>query len=139
MSHKHFDERIIKDATPEKLREELDTYFAHVQQHDPKSLEFALMAVGHGESDGGTRVCSMVGGPPQTIVRIIIELMDELTKRNPAFAALFLINFMQRIGVKAVDTSKFDFDNIGGADTEAQVKDLINRLRGDTPSDGSVH
>ena len=37
MSHKPFDEREISDATPELMRKELDKYFAHVQQHDPKS------------------------------------------------------------------------------------------------------
>ena len=138
MSHKPFDGREIENATPELMREELDKYFAHVQQHDPKSLEFALMVTGHGEENGGTHVCSMIGGPPQTIARIITELMDELIKRDPAFAAFFLLNFLQRMRGHQ-DMSKFDFDNTGGADVEAQVKNLIDKLRGGTPPDGSVH
>ena len=70
MSNKPFD-----NATPELMREEL------VQQHDLKSLEFALMVTGH------------VGGPPQTSARIITELVE----RNPAFAAFFLLSFLQRM------------------------------------------
>lgn len=139
MSHKPFDGREIENATPELMREELDKYFAHVQQHDPKSLEFALMVTGHGEANGGTNVCSMIGGPPKTIAHVITELMDELVKRNPAFAAFFLISFLQRMNVEVVDMSKFDFDSTGGADVEAQVKDLIDKLRGGTPPNGSVH
>ena len=145
MSHKPFNGREIENATPELMREELDKYFAHVQQHDPKSLEFALMVTGHGEANGGTHVCSMVGGPPQTIARIITELMDELVERDPAFAAFFLLSFLQRmrgrqgVNVEVVNMSKFDFDNTGGADVEAQVKDLISKLQGGTPPSGSVH
>ena len=139
MSHKPFDGREIENATPELMREELDKCFAHVQQHDPKSLEFALMVTGHGEANGGTHVCSMVGGPPQTIARIITELMDEMVKRNPAFAAFFLLSFLQRMNVEVVDMSKFDFDATGGPDVEAQVKDLISKLQGGTPPSGSVH
>ena len=140
MSDKSFDGREIDidNATPELMREELDKYFAHVQQHDPKSLEFAIMVTGHGEANGGTHVCSMVGGPPQTIARIITELMDELVKRNPAFAAFFLLSFLQRMRGRQ-DAGKSDFDNTGGADVEAQVKDLIDKLRGGTPPNGSVH
>ena len=138
MSNKPFDAREVENATSEQMREELDKYFAHVQQHDPKSLEFALMVTGHGEADGGTHVCSMVGGPPQTLARIITELMDELVKRNPAFAAYFLISFLQRMRNRQ-DASKFDFDNTGGADVEAQVKDLIDKLRSGTPPNGSIH
>lgn len=145
MSHKPFDGREIENATPELMREELDKCFAHVQQHDPKTLEFALMVTGHGKANGGTHVCSMIGGPPQTIARIITELMDELVKRNPAFAAFFLLSFLQRMrgrqgmNVEVVDMSKFDFDATGGSDVEAQVKDLISKLQGGTPPSGSVH
>lgn len=128
MSHKPFDERDVENATPEQMREALDKYFAHVQQHDPKSLEFALMVTGHGEANGGTHICSMIGGPPPTIARIITKLMDELIKRDPAFAAFFLLNFLQRVPGR----QDMDFDNTGGADVEAQVKDLLNKL-------GSVH
>lgn len=138
MSHNPFDGREVESATPELMREEVDKYLAHVQQHDPKSLKFALMVTGHGEASGNTRVCSMVGGPPQIIARIITDLMDELIKRNPAFAAFFLINSLQRM-CSHQDMSKFDFDSTGGADVEAQVKDLIDKLRGGTPPNGSVH
>ena len=133
-----FESREVEDASPQQLREELDKYFAHVQQHDPKSLEFALMVTGHGEANGGTRVRSLVGGPPQTIARIITELMDELVERDPAFAAFFLLSFLQRMRGRQ-DTDQFDFDNTGGADVEAQVKDLISKLQGGTPPSGSVH
>lgn len=140
MSNKSLDGREIDNATPEQMREELDKYFAHVQQHDPKSLEFALMVTGHGEEDGGTYVRSMIGGPPQTIARIITELMDELVKRNPAFAMFFLLSFLQRMrGRQGMNVEVVDFNNTGGADVEAQVKDLINKLRGGTPPSGSVH
>ena len=138
MSHKPFNGREIENATPELMREELDKYFAHVQQHDPKSLEFALMVTGHGEANGGTHVCSMVGGPPQTLARIITELMDELVKRNPAFAVYFFTSFLQRMRNRQ-DAGKSDFDNTGGADVEAQVKDLIDKLRSGTPPNGSIH
>lgn len=138
MSRKPFDGREIENATPELMRKELDKYFAHVQQHDPKSLEFALMVTGHGEADGGTHVRAMVGGPPQTIARIITELMDELIKRDPAFTAFFLLSFLQRARGHQ-DMSKFDFDSTGGADVEAQVKDLIDKLLGGTPPNGNVH
>ncbi len=135
MSHKPFDGREIENVTPEQMREALDEYFAHVQQHDPKSLEFALMVTGHGEADGGTHVSSMVGGPPPTIARIITELMNELIKRDPAFAAFFLLNFLQRVPGR----QDMDFDNTGGADVEAQVSGLLAKLRDGTPPNGSVH
>lgn len=138
MSHKPFDEHNAENPTPEQMREALDKYFAHVQQHDPKSLEFALMVTGHGEANGGTHVCSMVGGPPQTIAHIITELMDELIKRDPAFAAFFLLNFLQRVPGRQ-NTGEFDFDNTGGADVEAQVSGLLAKLRDGTPPNGSVH
>ena len=138
MSHKPFDEREIKNATPELIREELDKYLAHMQQHDPKTLEFALMVTGHGKANGGTHVCSMVGGPPQTIAHIITELMDEMVKRNPALAAFFLLSFLQRMhGRQGVSVEVVN--NTGGADVEAQVKDLIDKLRGSMPPNGSVH
>lgn len=89
------------------MREELDKYFARVRQHDPKSLEFVLMVTGHGEANGGTRMCSMIGGPPQTIAHVVTELV----KHNPAFAA-----FLQHMR------------NTDGADVEAQVKDLIGSV-----------
>ena len=133
-----FEGREVENASPKQLREELEKYVQHMLGHDPDKLEFALMVAGHGEANGNTHVCSMIGGAPQTIARIITELMDELVKRNPAFAVFFLISFLQRMRGHQ-DMSKFDFDNTGGADVEAQVKDLISKLQGGTPPSGSVH
>ena len=140
-----FEGREVENASPQQLREELEKYVQHMLGHDPDKLEFALMVTGHGEANGGTHVCSMIGGPPQTLARIITELMDEMVKRNPAFAAFFLKNVIQRmrgrqgVNVEVVDMSKFDFDATGGPDVEAQVKDLISKLQGGTPPSGSVH
>jgi hypothetical protein len=111
MSHKPF---ASENATPEEMREKLDKFFAHVQQHDPKSLKFALMVAGHGEANGNTHVCSMIGGTPQTLAYIITELMDELVKHDPTIAAFFIINFLQR--AKA---------NTGDAD----IKEMLNKIR----------
>lgn len=133
-----FEGREVENPSPQQLREELEKYVQHMLGHDPDKLEFALMVTGHGEANGGTHVCSMIGGPPQTIARIISELMDELVKRNPVFAIFFLMNAIQRMRGHQ-DMSKFDFDNTGGANVEAQVKDLIDKLRGSTPPNGSVH
>lgn len=134
-----FEDREVENASPQQLREELEKYVQHMLGHDPNKLEFALMVTGHGEANGGTHVSSMVGGPPQTIARIITELMDELVKRNPAFAAFFLLSFLQRMRGRQGVNVEVDFDNTGGADVEAQVKDLIDKLRGGTPPNGSVH
>ena len=131
-----FNESEVKNASPELIREELEKYVQHMLGHDRDKLEFALMVTGHGKANGGTHVCSMVGGPPQTLARVIVDLMDELVERNPAFAMFFLLNFQQRMRNAKLD---FDFDNTGGADVEAQVKDLISKLQGGTPPSGSVH
>lgn len=140
-----FEDREVENASPQQLREELEKYVQHMLGHDPDKLEFALMVTGHGEANGSTHVCSMIGGPPQTLARIITELMDELVKRNPVFAIFFLMNVIQRMrslkgaNVEIVDMSKFDFNATGGPDVEAQVKDLISKLQGGTPPSGSVH
>lgn len=140
-----FEGREVENASPQQLREELEKYVQHMLGHDPDKLEFALMVTGHGEANGGTHVCSMIGGPPQTLATVIMELMDELVKRNPVFAIFFLMNVIQRMrslkgaNMEIVDMSKFDFDATGGPDVEAQVKDLIDKLRGGTPPNGSVH
>lgn len=140
-----FEGREVENASPQQLREELEKYVQHMLGHDPNKLEFALMVTGHGEANGGTHVCSMIGGPPHVIVQIITELMDEMVKRNPVFAIFFLMNVIQRMrslkgaNVEIVDMSKFDFDATGGPDVEAQVKDLISKLQGGTPPSGSVH
>lgn len=131
--------REVENASPQQLREALEEYVQHMLGHDPDKLEFALMVTGHGEADGGTHVCSMIGGPPQTIAYIITELMDELINRNPAFAAFFLLSFLQRMPSRQGMNVEIDFDAIGGHDVEAQVKDLISRLQSGTPPSGSTH
>ena len=129
-----FEGREVENASPQQLREELEKYVQHMLGHDPDKLEFALMVTGHGEANGGTHVCSMIGGPPQTIARIITELMDELVKRDPAFATFFLS------GLSSLHQRKSAaLDNTGGPDVEAQVKDLLNKLQGGTPPNGSIH
>ena len=133
-----FEGREVENASPQQLREELEKYVQHMLGHDPDKLEFALMVTGHGEANGGTHVCSMIGGPPQTLATVIMELMDELVKRNPVFAIFFLMNVIQRMRGHQ-NISKFDFDATGGPDVEAQVKDLISKLQGGTPPSGSVH
>ncbi|GIV03815.1 MAG: hypothetical protein KatS3mg015_2645 [Fimbriimonadales bacterium] len=130
MSHNPLNERKVKDGTPEQLREALDEYIAHVQQHDPKNIRFAIMIAGHAEADGGAHVCSMLGGSPQTLARIVTELMGNLIDRDPAFAVLFFIHQV---------TNEPDFDNTDDADIKAQIKDLLDKLRGDTPPNGGVH
>lgn len=141
-----FEGREVENASPQQLREELEKYVQHMLGHDPDKLEFALMVTGHSEADGGTRVCSMINGPPQTLATVIMELMDELVKRNPVFAIVFLMNVTQRMrslkgaNVEVVDMSKFDFDATGGPDIEAQVKEILSKVMGEsTPPNGSVH
>lgn len=130
--------REISDATPELMRAELEKYVHHMMGHDPERLEFALMVTGHSEESGGTHVCSMIGGPPQTLAYAVIDLMNDLVKRNPVLAVLFLINIMKHMPGNQ-NMSGFDFDDTGGADVEAQVKNLLDKLRGDTPPNGSIH
>lgn len=133
-----FESREVENSSPQQLREELEKYVQHMLGHDPDKLEFALMVTGHGEANGGTHVCSIIGGPPQTLATVITGLMDKLIERNPAFAAYFLLSFLKRQRNRQ-DASKFDFDNTGGPDVEAQVKDLIDKLRSGTPPNGSIH
>lgn len=133
-----FEDREVENASPQQLREELEKCVQHMLDHDPDKLEFALMVTGHGEANGGTHVGLMIGGPPQTLATVIMELMDELVKRNPAFAMFFLLSLLQRMRGRQ-DMRKFDFDNTGGPDVEAKVKDLISKLQGGTPPSGSAH
>lgn len=128
MSHKpKFEGREVKNASPQQLREELEKYVQHMLGHDLDNLKFALMVTGHGEANGGTHVCSMIGGPPQTLATVIMELMDKLVKREPALATFFLLSFLQRMRGRQ------------DVNVEAQVKDLISKLQGGTPPSGSVH
>ena len=134
-----FKSRDVKNASPQQIREALEEYVQHMLGHDPDKLEFALMVTGHGEANGNTHVCSMISGPPQTIAYIITELMDELISRNPAFAAFFLLSFLQRLPNRQGMSVEVDFDTTGSPDVEAQVKDLISRLQSGTPPSGSIH
>ena len=125
----------VENASPQQLHEELEKYVQRMRDHDPDKLEFALMVTGHGEADGDTHTCWMLGGPPQTLAIVIMELMDILVERNPAFAIFFLRNVIQRMrSLKGAN-----FDATGGPDVEAQVKDLLSKLQGGTPPSGSVH
>lgn len=76
-------DREVENASPQQIREALEEYVQHMLGHDPDTLEFALMITGHGKANGGTHVCSMISGPPQTIAYIITELMSELINRDP--------------------------------------------------------
>ena len=129
-----------KPPYPEAMREELYKFFAHVQQRDPKDLKFALMVTGHGEANGSTHVRSMLGGPPQTLAIVIMELMDELVNRDPAFVAFFLLSFLQRMHNRQnIDVEIVDLDSPVSADVEEQVKDLLDKLRKNTSPDGNIH
>ena len=125
-----FNEHEVKDATPEEMRKALDEYFEHVQQYAPKDIEFALVVTGHGTEDGKTHVCSMLSGQPHTLAHAIVALMDEVAERNPPAAAFFFMSFMKRICPQ---------QDIGGPDVETQVNDLIEKLRSNASSGGSIH
>ena len=133
----------VENASPQQLRKALEEYVQHMLGYDPDKLEFALMITGHGKANGGTHVYSMIGGPPQTLATVIMELMNELMKRSPEFAIFFLMNMIQRMGInmEIVEMSKFDpdLDVTSNPDVEAQVKDLISKLQGGTPPSGSIH
>ena len=140
-----FEGREVDNASPELMREELEKYIQHMLGHDPSRLEFALMVTGHGEANGGTHVCSMIGGPPQTLARIIIELMDDLIKRDPAFATFFLLNIMQRasgaegVNIEVMGMSEPDLDNAGGPEAKTQVKEILSKIMGGSTPPGSIH
>ena len=133
----------VENASPQQLRKALEEYVQHMLGYDPDKLEFALMITGHGKANGGTHVYSMIGGPPQTLATVIMELMNELMKRSPEFAIFFLMNMIQRMGInmEIVEMSKFDpdLDVTSNPDVEAQVKDLISKLQSGTPPSGSIH
>lgn len=139
----------VENASPQQLRKTLEEYVQHMLGYNPDKLEFALMITGHGKANGGTHVCSMIGGPPQTLAIVIMELMNELMKRSPEFAIFFLMNMIQRMGInmEIVEMSKFGFDATGdpdldvtgNPDVEAQVKNLISKLQSGIPPSGSIH
>ena len=131
------EDRSIKDPSPQQLREELEKHVRHMLDHDPKRLEFALMITGHSEEDGGTHVCSMLGGSPQTLAVVVVDLMSELTKQDPTLALFFLLNALRRMR----DHTELivDIDFTGGPDTEAKVKDLLSKLQDSTPPNESIH
>ena len=139
----------VENASPQQLRKALEEHVQHMLGYNPDKLEFALMITGHGKANGDTHVYSMIGGPPQTLATVIMELMNELMKRSPKFAIFFLMNMIQRMGInmEIVEMSKFDLDVTGDPDldvtgnpnVETQVKDLISKLQSGTPPSGSVH
>ena len=132
----------VKNASPQQLREKMELYVQHVLSHDPNKLKFALMVTGHDEGNDSTHVCSVIGGPPETLAEVVMGLMDDLVNRDPAFAIFFLLSMLQRIRSSKdpnVEVEVVDLDATGGSDIEAQVKDLIDKLQNTTPPDGSIH
>ena len=126
-----FEGRKIENASSQQLREELENYVKNVLSYDPDTLKFALMVTGHDESNGNTRVYSMIGGPPQALATAVVELMDALIQYNPIFTTFFLLNAMQRMyGSKAIDMSKLD--DIGGPDVGNQVKEILAKIMRNT-------
>lgn len=122
MSHNPTPEkRKIDDASPEDLRREMENYVNHMMGHDPKAVEFAVIVTGHGNEDGGTHVCSLIGGPSYTLAKVVVALMGELIEQKPELTMFFLASVMQR------------------TDIDTQVKYLLNRIKNNMPPNGSVH
>lgn len=131
------EDRSIKDPSPQQLREELEKHVRHMLDRNSDELEFALMVTGFGEANGGTRVCTMLGGSSQTLAAVVMELMDELTKRVPTLAVFFLLNALKRM--RDLTDLNVDIDFTGGPDTEAKVKDLLSKLQDNPPPNESIH
>lgn len=147
----------INNPNAETFRKELEGYFKHVLEHDPKDLRFSIMLAGHETEDGGIHMCTMVGGKPPMIARAVMELMNELVKQDPAYGAAFLLNALSNIknmggnvtalavplNEAGIDLSKFD--RLGGDDTAKTVEEFIASLRGgndgsdQTPPKGNLH
>jgi hypothetical protein len=154
MADSYKNEKRINDPSPERYRAELEAFFQHVLEHDPKDLQFSVMLAGHKENEG-IHMCTMVGGPPPMIARALMELQDTLVKEDPGFAIAFLLcalNNMRHagasvipIGGKGVDLSKFD--QTGGADISQIVGDFLSSLQNggndddgsSTPPKGNIH
>lgn len=122
-----FEKRKIENASPQQLRGELERCIQHVLGYDPDKLEFALMVTGHGETNGGTHIHSMLGGSPQALAIAVMGVMDELIKHNPILATFFLLNVIQRM-----HNSNPDLDDVGGPDVENQVKEILAKIMGNT-------
>lgn len=142
MSHERKDKQ-IENPTPLQTRAEMEKYFQHVLSHDPQALRFVMMVAGHEESNGDLHTCTLVGGPPQLLAETVMNTIDELIKREPSFAAFFLINMLARaknigmIGVELIDATKLD--SAGGADIEERVKEMLSKIGGNKPPSGSMH
>lgn len=151
-----FNEKKINNPSAATFRTEMEGYFKHVLEHDPKDLQFTVMLAGH-QQDGGTHMCTMVGGPPPMVARAILELMDELVKQDPMFAIAFLLGALNNIkgpnvrakvvplDRKSLEEKLASFDLTGGDDVEKTVKDFIASLQGGnddsdpTPPKGNLH
>lgn len=151
-----YPEKKINNPSAATFRAELESYFKHVLKHDPNDMQFAVMLAGH-RQDGGTHMCTMVGGPPHMVARAIVELMDVLVKQNPMFATAFLLGALDNIKSTGVDTKAVplddksleeelaSFDLTGGDDVKKVVTDYIASLQGGnddtdpTPPKGNLH
>lgn len=144
MTDSYRNEKKIDNPSPERYRAEMEDFFRHVLEHDPKDLQFSVMLAGHKEGEG-THMCTMVGGPPPMIARALMELQELLVKENPEFAIAFLLCALSNmrhagvtvvpIGNKSVDLSKFD--QTGGADTSRIVDEFLSSIQnGGTDDDG---
>ena len=151
-----FNEKKIDNPSAETFRAEMESYFKHVLEHDPNDLQFTVMLAGH-QQNGGTHMCTMVGGPPPMVASAILELMDTLVKQDPMFAIAFLLgalNNLKNTGMdakivpidgKSLEEKLASFDLTGGDDVEKTVKDFIASLQGGnddpdyTPPKGNLH
>lgn len=151
-----FNEKKIDNPSAATFRTEMENYFKHVLEHDPKDLQFTVMLAGH-QQDGGTHMCTMVGGPPPMVARALLELMDSLVQQDPMFAIAFLLGALNNlkatgmntkvvpINKKALEEKLASFDLTGGDDVEKIVNDYIASLQGGndgtdpTPPKGNLH
>lgn len=152
----NFNEKKIDNPSAATFRTELENYFKHVLEHDPNDLQFTVMLAGHAQ-DGGTHMCTMVGGPPPMVARAVLELMDTLVQQDPAFAIAFLLGALNNLKATGVNTKVVpldgesleeklaSFDLTGGEDVEKAVNDFIASLQGgnddpdSTPPKGTLH
>lgn len=127
------DPKEIHNATPERLSEELDKYFERVKQQAPEKISYAAMITGHENEDGDVHVRSIMGGPPHMLAEGVMEMVDELIRREPAFAAYFLAHFMNKLMFRNIKSPP-DLNTV-----ETEVNEFIERLKKDSPPTGSTH